>query len=239
MYVSNTAEIRPDIETFFGKFPAAQEKYASVPLYHLTLGSNVLSIQEHGLRPTPELFPRDHGEFLLRVYNRYGSADPSHKDYIHDRILASGRTFLSTRQPDMTRPDYGVPERLMLLMRGMYALRNKTALSPQEKDYAATAFDEHNARLTDDRQTITALAVDPMAPGVLNSRFQNIDISRVSEPETAMHIAEYIDGPYPHNIAVDFPIEPAYISVHDAVPLYPDFVLQGVVTEASWTRCIV
>ncbi len=238
MTIKEPVEIQPNIQAFFQQYPVAEAEYGSISLYHLTLGTNVAGILEEGLQPTPELFPSEHGRFLLRIFDRYGNNDPSSRDYIQDRILGAGTVYLSANEPDMAAPGYGVPERLMLLMRGLHTLRNKTAITYEERAYAEAAFDQHYDILTRPDQTITALRIDPLAPSVVNARLGSFYLSQVADEEDALLVAHYVDGSYGNNIAVSEPIEPSCITVHASTPLTHEVALRGVYAEPQWTTSL-
>lgn len=234
----SSEEVKPNITSFFEKYPNAGRLYSAKPLYHLTLGSNVPGILEYGLQPRAQLFPEEHGRFLLNICEQYASNDPNNRAYVQDRILEPGTVYLSAREPDMARPDYGVPERLMLLMRSLQALREKQTLTPDERAYAGNAFGIHLELLTREDQTISALQISPMAPSVVNGRFGRIDLSRVQDPEMAELAMEYLDGSYENNIGISEPIDPNFIREHAHTSLTEDYATRGIYTEPGWTSHI-
>lgn len=227
------------VQSFFDRFPAAYDMYAGTPLYHLTHSRYVPGIQKDGLRPHPALFPAAQGTFLMDMISKYGSGHPGDTAYIQNRILDPNTIYLSTTRPDMEATlGYGVPERLMLLMRGMASLAVKTSLTDNERDFAAHSLEEHRQALTENNPAIVGLRVDPLAPSVANSRLGRFSLDKVSDAETALDIARYVDGSYASNIPVQSEIAPEYITIFGRTPIDAARAMQGVDTEPSWTASI-
>jgi hypothetical protein len=230
----------PSVSHFFDRFPAAQEAYAEAPLYHLTHSRYLGGIQANGLQANRTLFPEEHGAFLLEMYQRYGSNHPSDAAYIRDRILDPSNVYLSTARPDMNGYlSYGVPERLVFLMRGMKALAAKTSLSSGERDFAAHALEEHREALTADEPSIVALEINPLSPSVVNNRLGRMALDKVSDMETALQVARYVDGSYANNIPIrEGDIDPEFITVFGETPFDPESALVGVDAEPGWAFSI-
>jgi len=125
------AKVRPAVSALFARFPEVVEQYAANNLYHVTHGMNVPGIMADGLK-SAEPFPAEHGQFLLDVVARHISNSVlarQSNDYIQNRILNGSHVFLQTTKPNLSaQQPYAVPERLMLLMRGMYWLAHKEQL---------------------------------------------------------------------------------------------------------------
>jgi hypothetical protein len=229
----------PSVQRFFDRFPAAYSNYAGTPLYHLTHSRYLPGIQADGLRPHPTLFPETQGAFLVDILRRYGSGHPGDSDYVQRRILDPRTVYLSTSQPDMQGSlAYGVPERLMLLMRGMASLALKASLTDGERQFAAAALEGHRQALTENNPAIVGLCVDPLAPSVANSRFGTLDLDSVPDAETALDIARYVDDVDVNNIAVQGRISPEYITEFGRTPIDAERALQGVYAEAGWAASI-
>lgn len=109
------SDIYPETLEFFGRFPAAREAYAETPLYHQTHSRYLPGILEEGLQPDRQLFPQEHGDFLLRMYRKYSAiVEQSQANYITDRIIdpSTPYLYLSAVHPDEAFMDYTIPERL-------------------------------------------------------------------------------------------------------------------------------
>jgi hypothetical protein len=236
--MSTHPSIHPSVVDFFGRFPEAQATYVDTPLYHLTHSHYLPGIQTEGLRPNRELFPQEHGGFLLQVLRRYGSGHPSDADYVRNRILEPNNVYLSAVKPDMDGSlGYGIPERLMLLMRGMNTLATKSSLTDGERGFAAKAYDEHLRALKAGEPSIVALEVNPLAPDVVNNRLGRMALYRIGDSETAL-LAVSGDTYYGNNIAIDGAIAPEHISVFGQRPLDTTVLEQRVSAEASWASSI-
>lgn len=231
--------LNPSVERFFDRFPAARDSYANTALYHLTHSRYVPGIQTHGLRPHPALFPVSQGTFLMDMLHQYGSGHPGDSDYVQRRILDPSTVYLSTTRPDMEGPlGYGIPERLMLLMRGMASLAVKTSLTDGERQFAARALEEHRQALTENSPAIVGLQIDPLAPSVANSRLGTFNLDKVPDAETALDVARYVDGAYANNIPIQDTIGPEQITIFGRIGISPERAMQGIHVEPSWTESI-
>ena len=233
------SRVAPNVTNFFERFPAAKEAYASASLYHLTHSRYLAGIQANGLQTNVEPFPQEHGAFLLDVYDRYGPNHPSDRHYIQDRILGSSAIFLSAVQPNMEgRLDYGVPERLLVLMRSMAALATKENLTDGERNFAAAALEEHRQALSAGDPAIVALEVNPLAPEIVNHRLGHPELDEIRDPEIAVETMRYVDGNYSSNIGVAGAIEPEFISEFGRTPFDPATTLSSINTVPSWVASI-
>lgn len=231
--------VRPDIQGLFERFPAARDAYADSRLYHLTHSNYVPGIQAAGLRPNADLFPAEQGVFLLHMCRRYGSGQPSDTDYIQRRILESSNIYLSAVKPDMSDEfGYGIPERLVLLMRGMAALAAKNSLTEVERTFATQSLEGHRAALAEGEPAIVALQIDPLAPSVVNNRFSGQALHEIHDEAAALAAVQYVDGPYGNNIPVQDTIEPDFITVFDQKPITAERAIQTVYAESGWTASI-
>lgn len=222
-------------QAFFDAYPAAHTAYAETKLYHLTHSQYLGSILEHGLNPGLDIFDPEEGEFLQRMYAKYGRGTTHESDYIRNRICASEAVYLSTETPMLEGFQvYGVPERLAYLMLGMKALGQKKQLSPAERDFAHQSFGRHHSALTAPGAEIVALQIDPLAPSVVNSLLGNIATTYVHDEDDACFIAQNAAGAHSYNIPVDA-VEAPYISVHDRVSLVLGNTSLGIPrSEQSW-----
>jgi len=232
--------IPPEVQHFFGRFPAARDAYAAQPLYHQTHSRYLPGIMAEGLRPNHSLFPPEQGGFLLQMYKKYATYVVNEQvQYIQDRIISSSIAYLSAVHPDEAFMDYSVPERLTLLMRSMAALANKTSLTEAERAYAARSFAEHKAALTEGNPRSITLQVNPLAPSAVNSRLAPHNLAEVTNEEDATSLVHYVDGNYQNNISVREPIEPAHIQVAQEIPLTHTALLSITKNvELGWTRDI-
>ncbi|HSX07277.1 MAG TPA: hypothetical protein VLG11_00070 [Candidatus Saccharimonadales bacterium] len=231
--------VRPEIQGFFERFPAAHDAYADSKLYHLTHSRYVPGIQTEGLRPNADLFPAEQGVFLLHVCSSYSSGQPSDIEYVQNRILNSGNIYLSATVPDMSDEfGYGIPERLVFLMRGMAALATKSSLTEAERNFAARALEGHRTALTEGEPAIVALQVDPLAPGVVNNRLGNVPLDGIHDETLALDAVRYVDGPYGNNIPIQSAIEPGFITVFDQKPITAERAMQTVNAEPGWAAAI-
>lgn len=231
-------KIQPDILSFFDRYPEALARYAAAPLYHNTHSMNEAAILEHGLQDKPSLFPAEEGEFLLRMFDKYGNSHPADRQYIQDRILAGGNIFLSTIAPDPNNLiQYRTAERLMLLMRSMYTLQSKESLSVSERTFAATSLTHHTNRLVKNNPAISSLEINPLAPNVVNERLGRFSLDHFDEEES-LQVAENPDGAYRSNIVISGTIDPMYIRIFRRMPLTQEHALAGVYTEATWASSI-
>lgn len=228
------------VDHFFERFPGAKEVYAAARLYHLTHSAYLPGIQVDGLQPNRNLFPAEHGSFLLQMFQRYGSGQPADADYITNRILDPSNVYLSTTQPNMNgHVGYGMPERLVFLMRGLRTLATKQSLTVEERYFAAQAFDKHLETLSKGVPSIVAIEVDPLAPSVLNNRLGRIALEKVQDLDTALEIARYVDRPYSNNIPIANTIGPEFITVFgETPPLDIADALHSVYTEPGWAASI-
>lgn len=235
-----SASLPPNIQSFAERFPSAFELYCDTKLYHLTHSRYLASIQSEGLKPNPELFPAEQGKFLLRICRQYGSGSPSDIDYIQNRILDPRKIYLSTTKPDMDeRHGYGVPERLMLLMRSMTALSTKHSLTEEERDFARQSFDGHRRSLTEVGSTIVGLEIDPIAPAILHVRLGRVMLNAIPDIDIARDVVRYLDGPYSNNIPISGQVDPGFIQEIGRAPLNPGLVAAITRNEAGWTQQIV
>lgn len=138
----------------------------------------------------------------------------------------------------MGYPGYGVPERLMLLMRSMASLATKSSLTDGERNFARQSFGAHYAMLTEGNPQIVALKVDPMAPPIIDSRFGSGLLGEISDPDEALFVVQYLDQ-YPGNIAVADSIGPDYITHFAQTPLDTDKLRASVSSEPGWAVSII
>jgi|SRR5688572_20318596 len=228
----------PRVSAFFDRFPSAQQVYSSTRLYHSTHSMYVPGILSEGLRSNPDLFPRNHGQFLLDIYNRYGPGEPSDVEYIQDRILNDRLVYVSTERPGTGFASYGIPERLMFLARGLYSLSRKESLTVAECDFAAEALQGHVRGLTENDPAIVDLEIDPLAPSLANNRLGAFALERIDDAEAAEFLAERVDGNYSKNIPIKATIEPAFISIHRTTPITPERATAGIYSNAGWADLI-
>lgn len=133
--------------------------------------------------------------------------------------------------------DYGVPERLMLLMRGLAALATKTSLSDHERRQAALMLDEHRTALSENNPRSVMLEINPLAPAAIHARLSRHDLALITNEADALLLVEYCDGNDRNNIALGELVEPAFIHVSRQTPLDPT-LLQSVDRAPDWTRYI-
>jgi hypothetical protein len=231
-------KIRPHIVGFFDRYPEAARQYGATGLFHLTHSMNVPGILEHGLDVNQAIFPPEQGQFLLDMFDRYGNRHPGERLFVSDRIIASHQVYVSTEVPNLGAYEaYGVPERLVYLMRGLHTLGDKQSLTSDERAYARAAFDQHYQRLTEGEPTITAINVDPFAPAVLNSRLGGIALDTFQDEEEARWFMEEPDR-YSANIPLTDAVEPQHLEVYGTCPLPTDQVLDRVTQPANWASSI-
>lgn len=237
MSSSDFPALESRVSTFFERFPSAQAAYSETKLYHSTHSMYVPSILREGLRSNPDLFPSSHGQFLLDMYNRYGEGHPDDVNYIRDRILNDRLVYVSAERPGTGFAAYGIPERLMLLARGMYSLSRKGNLTVAERGFAAEALQGHVRSLTENKPAIVDLEVDPLAPSLAN-RLGAFAVERVDDAETAEFVARHIDGNYAHNIPITDTVDPAYISTYRTTSITPERATEGIYSDAGWAASI-
>jgi hypothetical protein len=237
--------VSPNVARFFDEFPAAHTAYAARGLFHLTHSLYLPSIQAEGLRPNAALFPENQGEFILDMQARYDPASPDDRaharGHIQKQIIDPRRIYLSGKQPDMNSGilEYGIPERLMLLMRDLATLATKESLTNDEREFAHQALKKHVADMTSGNPSIVALKIDPLAPSVVNSRLGSKPLHQVTDEEFALEVVEYADGAYPNNIAIEGAIEPIYITTFGQAPTTSvQSSLASIYGEATWAAAI-
>jgi hypothetical protein len=231
--------VQPHIQQFIERFPAARDVYATTNLYHRTHSRYLPDIQTEGLRPHPELFPAEQGQFLLDMLQKYGSGHPNHAEYVRDKILSADRIYLSTVNPDLSwYVTYGIPERLTFLMRGLSTLATKSSLTDGERNFAAQSLEEHRVALTENNPALITLEIDPLAPGIMNSRLGGVALQTYPDEAAATAAIEYIDGGDRNNIAVQEEIEPSFIRVYSRLPIDPERAMLGVDDQAGWASSI-
>jgi hypothetical protein len=234
------SEIAPRVERFFDQYPAAREAYANSTLYHQTHERFVPTILAEGLRPHPQLFPEEHGAFLLRMCHRYDHGRARAIEYIKDRIIDPSRIYFFTTPPGMRgAPSYSMPERLMLLMGSMSALANKDRLTHGEREFAARAFEEHRRSMFDGNPNTVILEVDPLAPSIVNHRVGRLHLEEADNLERAVDGMEYVDGTWPNNVALHEPVAPEFIQEHSRRPIDTNHMMQSVTQWVDWTADIL
>lgn len=124
-------------------------------------------------------------------------------------------------------------------MRALHALRTKETLSPEQRHFAGSAFDQHYDELTASGAELITYRVDALAPPVLNARLGRIMLEQFMTPEAALYLAEQVDGNQRHNIVIPWDIAPEHIAVVDRQPfISKDLENRGVRTIPHWTTSI-
>lgn len=239
------SEVHPTALEFFDTYgEAAFETYKDTTLYHATHSMFADQIKTEGLVPGREIFPAAYGEFCLRIFDTYSDGHPNDKKYLNHYVLGQNSSteeprgiYLSTTVSESS--SYGIPERIMLLMRGMSDLRTKQALTQEERAIAAYIYDEQLERLTTGSPTIDIYAVDPIMPAILNARYSGLRLDQPLDEYFVQLIAGKPDALRYGGLEINEPISPEYMTLHRQIPVTVQTPgIKGIGTGGYWTDSI-
>ena len=238
------AQVDPWVVDFFDRFGQdALDIYTAGGLYHVTHSVNEAGIDANGLRPTEETITDEEGAFVLAMFHRYGDGHPNNLQMINSHILGKSAdteqvrgVHLSTHEPDLDEEyvGYGVPERIIFLMRSMHALSRAGRVVVDDREFAASTFDRYRQWLTEGDARLIAYKVNPLAPAVLNARLGQWDLEG-ADLSAALHVARHPDGAWGSNIHVPEPIGAQYLSKTAQTPFTEeDLIRRGVQSKTGW-----
>jgi predicted nucleic acid-binding protein len=197
--------------------------YLLTPFFHVTHGSQLPNILEEGLRPEHSPIDDEGIELISRLFNLYGKNKLSDKDRFESHILGQAdvinrRIWVSSSPDDI----YAVPERLQFFMRNLHNLCSDPRLSIDDLDICIAALARHREPL-ETNNTVATLAIDQLAPAILNHRLGNCNLSTFEgEARVPMSLLAGV------NFKLFEPIAPEYLSIFDQKPVAADFIAKTI-----------